>query len=120
MPRSSRGATGHRGHRTRKNRAGAPKASVVAQTAAPVSAEPVAESTPETTISADAPSASPAATAAPATTPRRATVSQPPGATVSGASVQGDPLLNKELIRIAFFAVITAILLVVLTTVLGN
>ena len=119
MPRSSRGATGHKGHRTRKNRAGAPKASVAAQQVAPASAEPAAEATVPASADA-APEAPPTAAAAPATPPRRTTVAQPPGATVSGASVQGDPLLNKELIRITALAVFTAVLLIVLTTVLGD
>ena len=45
---------------------------------------------------------------------------QPPGTTVSGAGLHGDPLLTKELIRIGVFATFIAILLVVLTTVLSE
>ena len=116
MPRSSRGASGHRGHRSRRRQGSQSVASVAPQPSVPDSA--TAAVTPATPTDTETPS--PVASQAPASPPRRTPAPQSPGTTVSGASVHGDPLLNKELVRIAAFAVFIAILLVVLTTVLGD
>ena len=116
MPRSSRGSSGHRGHRNRKRHGEQGRSAAVAQrmdaAAARESAEPEVVAVPAD----DAP----APAASPAPPPRRAPVPQPPGTTVSGAGLHGDPLLTKELIRIGVFATFIAVLLVVLTTVLGE
>ena len=116
MPRSSRGSSGHRGHRNRKRHGEQGRSAAVAQrmdaAAARESAAPEVVAVPADDDAAPAPM--------PAPPPRRAPAPQPPGTTVSGASLQGDPLLTKELIRIGVFAVFIAVLLVVLTTVLGE
>ena len=118
MPRSSRGSSGHRGHRNRKRHGEQGRSAAVAQrmdaAAARESAEPEVVAVPADDAAAPAPSPMPAPT------PRRAPAPQPPGTTVSGAGLHGDPLLTKELIRIGVFAVFIAVLLVVLTTVLGE
>ena len=116
MPRSSRGATGHRGHRNRKRSSTRAQPTAAAQAVAPATVAAPAE------VEAPAVEATPATTAsaAPAAPPRRAPAPQPLGTTVSGASVQGDPLLKKELIRITALAGFIAVLLVLLTTVLRD
>jgi hypothetical protein len=110
MPRSSRGSTAHRGHRTRG------KQSEHVQETATVGASP--EAPVAGTDGKIAESAQPSAGQQPA--PRVATPPlQPVTATVSGATLRGaDPLLNKELIRISVLAGVVLISLIVITTLL--
>ena len=110
MPRSSRGSTSHRGHRTRGRHNDQPQAATAAvampQDATAVDAdEEVADSAEPTQVRAPAPRI---ATPAP----------QPTPTTVSGTTMRGDPLLTKELIRIAVLAALVLALLITFTTLL--
>ena len=110
MPRSSRGSTAHRGHRTRG------KQSEHVQETATAGASP--EAPVAGTDGEIAESAQPSAVQQSA--PRVATPApQPVAATVSGTTLRGaDPLLNKELIRISVLAGVILVSLVVITTLL--
>ena len=110
MPRSSRGSTSHRGHRTRGRHNEQPQAATAAvatpQDATAVDAdEEVADSAESTQVPEQAPRV---ATPAP----------QPAPTTVSGTTMRGDPLLTKELIRIAVLATVILALLITFTTLL--
>jgi len=105
MPRSSRGSTSHRGHRTR-GRHNEPAQDTTA-VAAPQ--EATAEGSADDENTGDQPEIAPV--------PRVATQApQPAAATVSGTTMRGDPLLTKELIRISALAVVVLALLVTFTT----
>ncbi len=110
MPRSSRGSTSHRGHRTRGRHTERPQASQAAvaipQDVAAVDAdEEVADSAESTQVREPAHRV---ATPAP----------QSAATTVSGTTMRGDPLLTKELIRIAVLAAVVLALLITFTTLL--
>ncbi len=107
MPRSSRGSTSHRGHRTR-GRHNEP-----AETTTPVATP---EETPAEGDDVEATSDDQQAVA-PTPAPRAAVPTpQPLAAAVSGTTMRGDPLLTKELIRITVLAVVVMALLVTFTT----
>ena len=109
MPRSSRGSTSHRGHRTRGRHSEQARATTAVRTpgestAVVADVEATEVDTPDTT---------------PELAPRPAAPSpQPPATTVSGTTLRGDPLLTKELIRISLLAAVILALLVTLTTLL--
>ena len=109
MPRSSRGSTSHRGHRTRgRHTEHTQETPAVAerQDVTPVDADgEVAESAPTHAVKEPAPRAA-------ATTP------QPTAATVSGTTLRGDPLLTKELIHISVLGALVLALLITFTTLL--
>ena len=110
MPRSSRGSTSHRGHRTRGRHNEQPQAATAAvatpQDATSVDAdEELADSAESTQVREPAPHAA-------------ALAPQPAPTTVSGTTMRGDPLLTKELIRIAVLAAVVLALLITFTTLL--
>ncbi len=110
MPRSSRGSTSHRGHRTRGRHNEQPQAPAPA-VATPQDAE-ATDADDEATDSA-------ASSQVQEPTPRVVTPApQPVAATVSGTTMRGDLLLTKELIRIAILAVVVLALLITFTTLL--
>ena len=102
MPRSSRGSTSHRGHRTRGRH------NVTAQSTTPIT------TLEETSAGGDVEKAS----TYDQTAPPRTVISspQPSTAPVSGTTMGGDLLLTKELIRITVLAVVVVALLVTFTT----
>ena len=103
MPRSSRGSTSHRGHRTRGRH------DETAQSTTPV--ETLVEGDIEEATTDNQPGA--ASTPAPRTA---APTPQPASTTVTGTTMRGDPLLTKELIRITVLAMVVLSLLVTFTT----
>lgn len=106
MPRSSRGSTAHRGHRTRGRHGEDARAATAVRT--PGESTAVAPDVEAAEV--DNPDT------APEPAPRPAAPSpQPLATTVSGTTLRGDPLLTKELIRISLLAALIFALLITLT-----
>ena len=105
MPRSSRGSTSHRGHRTRG------RTNETTQQATKIAAPQEVASTQNITTGQPV---------APAVLFDRVTKSTPQRAVtaISGTTLQANPLLTKELIRISVFATMVLALLTAFTTLL--
>ena len=109
MPRSSRGSTSHRGHRTRGKHAEtvqqATKVAATQEFTAQISGGDSIE--PEQPVSP------------PASSDRiKQSTGQPTATTTSGTTIYATPLLTKELIRIAVLATLVLTLLTTFTTLL--
>ena len=107
MPRSSRGSTSHRGHRARgKHTEPALQATQVA--------------TPQE-IATQISTGDGIGTEQPVVQPARSdrikkSTAQPATTTTPGTAMQANPLLTKELIRIAVLAIVVLVLLTTFTT----
>ena len=109
MPRSSRGSTSHRGHRTR----GKHIETTLQTTKVSAPQEITTHIASGDSISGEQPIAPPA----PSDRMKKSTA-QPAATTTSGATIQANPLLTKELIRIAVLATVVLALLTTFTTLL--
>ncbi|SVD93117.1 uncharacterized protein METZ01_LOCUS445971 [marine metagenome] len=105
MPRSSRGSTSHRGHRTRGRH------NEIAQQATRIATPQEATNGPDITTEQPA---------VPSELLDRVAKSAPQRAvaTISGTSLQANPLLTKELIRISVLATVVLALLTAFTSLL--
>ena len=109
MPRSSRGSTSHRGHRTRAKHS----ETVLQATKVSTPQEITTHIDSGDNIRGEQPVAPPASSDR-----MKKSTAQPTTTTTSAATMQANPLLTKELIRIAVLAIVMLALLTTFTTLL--
>ena len=109
MPRSSRGSTSHRGHRTRAKHS----ETVLQATKVSTPQEIATHIASDDSIRGEQPVAPPASSDR-----MKKSTAQPATTTTSAATMQANPLLTKELIRIAVLAIVVLALLTTFTTLL--